>query len=283
VSSAASLPGTPCPDALCGGIIPAGKTRCPSCRAYAFVALGPLGDEDTVLLSDARVSEVVRIPTGILDDVFGGGLVITSVNLIAGPPGAGKTTLFLQLADIIAEHYDETRREVLYIANEQEASEIKTTAKRIEIKHLGRIRIVKAMGGLRRDLGSLLLEYRPAAIILDSLTKLSDDPQVGCTILERLKSYAVELLAPCLVVNQINKDGDHAGLQKLQHAVDAVYMLDKDDTDGSRFFYSTKNRFGEAPKGIELLMTPGDAPVPGKLMVKPKEESKEEEDDGEED
>lgn len=271
--AALTVAGSPCPNPLCGGLVPTGRTRCPSCRAFIFdnKLVANADDEETVLLSDARVSEVQRIPTGILDHVLGGGLVKSSVNLIAGPPGAGKTTLFLQLSDILAEHYS-GEREVLYIANEQAPDEIKTTARRIEIKHLHKIRIVKAMGGLRRDIGSIMLEFKPCAIILDSLTKLTEDPQLMCVILDRMKAYAVELMAPCLIVNQINKDGDHAGLQKLQHAVDAVFMLDKDDVTGERFFYSTKNRFGEAPKGVNLIMTPADAPVPGMLLVSPKQD-----------
>jgi DNA repair protein RadA/Sms len=242
--------------------------RCPSCFHWNLEKSNSgVDDDETVLLSDARLLEIERIMTGLLDTVFGGGIARSSVNLIAGPPGAGKTTLFLQLADTITERYPD--REGLYIANEQEAAEIKTTAKRIRIKNLERIRVVKAMGGLKRDLGELLLQYKPCVIIVDSLTKLvGEDIQLAVLVLERLKSYTVELNAPSLVVNQINKDGDHAGLMKLQHAVDGTFMLEKDDLDGSRYFYSSKNRFGEAPLGVELVMTASDAEIPGKLVSK---------------
>jgi len=80
-------------------------------------------------------------------------------------------------------------------------------------------------------------------------------------------------------VNQINKDGDHAGIMKLQHAVDATYFLEKDDTTGERYFYSTKNRFGQSPIGVELYMTPKDHPeFPGKLIAKTGDSDLEEDD-----
>jgi DNA repair protein RadA/Sms len=266
--SATFVPGYPCKAPGCGANVPQDKSRCPKCKAWQ-VQDSLLGgdDEETVLLSDARVSQIVRLTTGMLDEVFGGGLAETSVNLVAGPPGAGKTTLFLQLASICAELRG---REVLYIANEQTPDEIKTTAERIRIPNIRMIRVVKAMGGLKSPLGDLILRYKPCLMILDSLTKLTgDDPNLAIRVCEALKTYTVELKAPSLIVNQINKDGDHAGLMKIQHAVDATYFLEKDDTSGERFFYSTKNRFGESPKAIELIMTPSDAEIPGMLLPKP--------------
>lgn len=245
---------------------PKDKLRCPSCRFWNLPK-DTEDDEETILLSDARLSTTERIPVGMLDEVFGnGGLARTSVNLVAGPPGAGKTRLFLDLCDIIINIYN---IECLYIANEQTPDEILETAKQIHIQNIAKIRIVKAMGGLRSSLGDLVRRFRPCVIIIDSLTKLvGEDIILAVKIVEHLKELTVEFKAPSLVVNQITKDGDHAGLMKLQHAGDATFMLEKDDEDGSRFFYSTKNRFGEAPKGIELLMTPEDSETPGKLIKK---------------
>jgi DNA repair protein RadA/Sms len=267
---------------LCQAQVPSDKSRCPKCKNWHLPDKNASSDdEETVLLSDAKLAQIERYKTGMLDEVFGGGLARTSVSLVAGPPGAGKTTLFLQLADAII---DITDREAMFIANEQGPEEIKETARRIKIKNMGRIRVVKAMGGLKSDLGGLIMQYKPGLMILDSLTKLTgDDPNLGLLVCERLKSYTVELKAPSLIVNQINKDGDHAGIMKLQHAVDATYFLEKDDSDGERFFCSTKNRFGESPVGVKLLMTPATHPeYPGKLILAPRQDDseEEEEDDG---
>lgn len=251
---------------MCSTPLPKDKIRCPSCKCWNYenAALGD--DDDTVLLSDATLSEVKRIDVDFLNDVFGGGLAQTSVNLIAGPPGAGKTTLFLQLADTITKLFPQP---ALYIATEQQAEEIKTTAIRIQVENKDKIRIVKAIGGLKRNLWDYFEKYKPSLIIIDSLTMLcAENLDLQVKVAEDIKKATLELRCPSLLVNQVNKQEDHAGLMKLQHAVDALFMLDKDDFDGERLFYSKKNRFGPAPKAVELLMTPEDADIPGMLVPK---------------
>jgi len=257
--------GYPCKAPGCGALIPPDKSRCPKCRTYASFGPSESGDEEVVRLSDARLSVIERVQTGMLDRVFGGGLAVTSTNLVAGPPGAGKTTLFLQLADMIAEVRN---RDVLYVANEQHPSEIKTTAQRIRVKNMDRILVVNAMGGLRSDVGALILQHRPGLMILDSLTQLTEDENERLRICDVLKGYTMEIRAPSLIVNQINKEGDQAGVMKLQHKVDATFFLERDDDTGERMFASTKNRFGEAPVHVFLEMTPADSEIPGKLILK---------------
>jgi DNA repair protein RadA/Sms len=272
------VPGSyPCKMSGCGALIPPDKYRCPKCKTWNVPDISCDDDGETVLLSDAKETNVRRYETGMLDPVFGGGLVDTSVALLGGPPGAGKTTLFLQLADSLC---DQTNRECLYIANEQSADEIKVTAMRIQLRHLNRIRVYKAMGGMRTDLRSLVTKHKPCLMILDSLTKLTgDDPKFGLLVCQAMKACSVDFKAPGLIVNQINKDGDHAGIMKLQHEVDAVYFLEKDNETGERMFYSEKNRHGQAPKFVELIMTPEDALIPGMLMPKPPGLDDEDEDD----
>lgn len=239
-------------------------------------------EDATVLLSDAKLLHVARIHTGLVDHVFGGGVVPTSVCLLAGEPGSGKTTLCLQLADVLARV---TTKEVLYIANEQDANELKTTADRLALKHLNRIRVVKAMGGISFDIGELLLHFKPGAIFLDSVTKWAgEDMSLAVNICERLKDYTVRLGAPSIVVNQINKSGEHAGLMKMQHAVDmtAVFeILEADEGKKShealRHLYSTKNRFGPAPE--EQFFHMGEHGLSHALAPEDSEDSEDEEHD----
>ena len=50
-------------------------------------------------MSTIDKATIKRLPTGVpgLDEVLGGGLPELSFNLIAGPPGCGKTTLAHQI------------------------------------------------------------------------------------------------------------------------------------------------------------------------------------------
>ena len=248
----------------CGYSLPPGMHQCrnPKCRQYNFGATAQSIDESTVLMSDAKLANVERVVTGLVDKVFGGGIGKTTVNLMGGEPGAGKTTLCLQLADIFCEKFP--GKEALYIANEQHAPELKYTGERLDLKHRDRIRIVKAMGGVSCDIGELLLHYSPCVSFLDSVTKWSgEDMRVAVVICQRLKDYSVRLDAPTIVVNQVTKGGDHAGLNQLQHAVDMTCMFDiileeGEDLrpDSPRRLMTMKNRWGPAPEEQFYIMTP---------------------------
>ncbi len=213
-------------------------------------------EDSTVLLSDAKLSEVERIMTGLVDFCFGGGMARIGITLLGGDPGAGKTTLCLQLSDIFADKY---HKEVLYIANEQHASELKETSRRLKLKCANLIRIVNAMGGVTQDIGTLLLRYKPCLVILDSVTKWSgEDMNEAVIICQRLKDYTVRLNAPTIVINQVTKGGEHAGLNKMQHAVDATMLFEVlgSNPDSPRRLHVEKNRHGPAPVSQFYEMTP---------------------------
>jgi len=212
-------------------------------------------DDSTVLLNSAELLVVERVKTGIVDLCFGGGIARTSVALFGGDPGAGKTTLCLQLSDIFAGIY---KKETLYIANEQHQSELKDTGERLGLKNGHLIRIVKAMGGVHHDIGTLLLHYKPCLTVLDSVTKWSgEDMNEAVTICQRLKDYTVRLNAPTIVINQVNKSGDHSGLNKMQHAVDSTMLFEVlgENPDDPRRLHVRKNRHGPAPVSQYFEMT----------------------------
>jgi DNA repair protein RadA/Sms len=246
----------------CRTIMAVGTLQCPNrkCRMWNHV-VPPDFSNSTVLLSEAIAQPVERIHTGIVDLVFGGGIVKTSVNLLAGDPGAGKTTLSLQLSDIFCHKHP--NKEVLYIANEQSPEELTETAKRLELRYTKRIRIVKAMGGMAHDIGELLIKFKPSLVILDSVTKWAgEDMNMAVIICQRIKEYCVILNCPAIVINQVTKSGDHAGLNKMQHAVDMTGMFDILVDPGEmvtpetpRRLWCSKNRFGPAPIEQYFRMT----------------------------
>lgn len=244
----------------CTAPLPQGKYKCinPKCRMWSITSTVSI-DDSTVLLSDAKLGVVERVVTNMVDQCFGPpdspGIVTTSVALLAGDPGAGKTTLCLQLSDFFAGHYN---KETLYIANEQEDIELKDTARRLNLKNGNKIRIVKAMGGVNHDIGAIILHFKPCFIVLDSVTKWSgEDMREAVVICQRLKDYTVKLKAPTLVINQVTKGGEHAGLNKMQHAVDATMMFEVwgDNPQDPRRLHVRKNRNGPAPVSQYFEMT----------------------------
>jgi DNA repair protein RadA/Sms len=79
-------------------------------------------------------SSELRLLTGIkeYDSVMGGGIVTGSVNLIAGQPGIGKSTLLLQVAYTLA-----SKVSVLYVSGEESVHQIGLRAQRLGIEQHG--------------------------------------------------------------------------------------------------------------------------------------------------
>ncbi|MEX0994667.1 MAG: ATPase domain-containing protein, partial [Balneolaceae bacterium] len=82
-------------------------------------------------LKDVSYSEADRLKTGIgeLDRVLGGGLMPSSLILLGGDPGIGKSTLMLQMAK------SKPELKLLYVAGEESAGQIRQRADRIGIRN----------------------------------------------------------------------------------------------------------------------------------------------------
>jgi DNA repair protein RadA/Sms len=244
----------------CNTELQVGKSKCHFC-GHTNIA-EEFGDNEVLTLDKIEPSDVQRIDSGICNEVWGGGIVPDSVTLLGGSPGAGKSTLCLQLGSNLGD--------VLYIASEENPGQIKARANRIGITNQEYIRImpVKEDGAIR----AAIERYQPDAVIVDSLSGLYGDKfEPAREFIKLLKEYAEKARSPIILIDHVTKDLEFAGRMALQHLVDATITIFPSRVgelssslfgpqvkaeEEDRTIMAMKNRHGPAFCKMILCMTP---------------------------
>lgn len=235
--------------------------KCPSCNAWNSlveevvrkepqripgIALpGHSGKATSQKLGEINIEDNPRLLTRDheLNRVLGGGIVEGSVILVAGDPGIGKSTLFLQVCLQL------TDTVTLYISGEESLQQIKMRAERLGLRN-------EHFYLLTSTNTQLILEeinrIKPQLIVIDSIQTL-ESPQLGSAAgsVSQVRECAGELIRfakgsqiPVIIIGHITKDGSIAGPKVLEHMVDTVLQFEGDRHYSYRILRTTKNRFG---------------------------------------
>lgn len=227
-------------------------------------------------LEDIEVSEAART---LLDDAelnrtLGGGLVPGSVILVAGEPGIGKSTLFLQCA------LQWRQGTTLYVSGEESVQQIKLRADRIGMKN-NNLYLLSAT-----DTTTIFREaqkLKPSLLVIDSIQTL-ESPYVTSPAgsVSQVRECAAELQRfaktsdiPVIIIGHITKDGSIAGPKVLEHMVDTVLQFEGDRHYAYRILRTLKNRFGSTSElGIYEMVAEGMKPVanPSEILLAQHEE-----------
>jgi DNA repair protein RadA/Sms len=230
----------------------------------------------TVSLREIKSSEEKRLITADaeLNRVLGGGIVPGSIVLIAGEPGIGKSTLFLQnglwLKDIV----------VLYISGEESEQQIKMRADRLQLKNDNFYLLTETS---TQTIFQEIKKLKPQLVIVDSIQTLhtpfiESSPGSVSQIREssaEFQRFAKETNTPVLLIGHITKDGSIAGPKILEHMVDTVLQFEGDRHYAYRILRTLKNRFGStAELGIYEMTDAGMRGVinPSEILITQKEE-----------
>jgi len=189
----------------------------------------------------------------------GDGMIPSTVAILTGLPGSGKTTFALQLADNITR----TGNLALYNTCEESIYQVRRTAKRMDLQH-------GFIPSYHNDVNDILKhadqirEENPGKqlfLFIDSLQTVECNEidsktnkvysQQAQTIQSawRLAEWAKKNYTNAIIIGQVTKDGTFAGKQEVKHAVDMHISLHL-DTDrrsecyGDRICQIEKNRFG---------------------------------------
>jgi DNA repair protein RadA/Sms len=279
----------------CGTTVGKWLGRCPECQAWGSIseagvsrvrlAAGPVSTPARPI-SQIGAEEARSRPTGEteLDRVLGGGLVPGSVVLLAGEPGAGKSTLSLSIAARTAREGAPT----LYVTGEESAAQVRLRAGRTGAlnEHL--------WVAAETDLSAVLAHIdtvQPALLIVDSVQTIGsaevDGSAGGVTqiraVTAALIAVAKERGIATVLVGHVTKDGSIAGPRLLEHLVDVVLHFEGDRHSTLRMVRAVKNRYGAADEigcfqmtdaGIEGLTDPSglflsrvENPVPGTCVT----------------
>lgn len=230
----------------------------------------------SIALDEIELSEEERIITADaeLNRVLGGGIIPGSLVLIAGEPGIGKSTLFLQDA------LQMKNLVTLYISGEESEHQIKMRAKRIGISH-DRFYLLTEIS--TQVIFQEIKKIKPQLVIVDSIQTLQSpfiDSAPGsisqireCTA--AFQRFAKETSTPVFLIGHITKDGMIAGPKMLEHMVDTVLQFEGDQHYAYRILRTTKNRFGSTSElGIYEMTGTGMRPVenPSDILINQKDD-----------
>ncbi|MBW4649952.1 MAG: DNA repair protein RadA [Kastovskya adunca ATA6-11-RM4] len=241
--------------------------------------------------SSLKFSEIsnkgqIRFPSGYgeLDRVLGGGIVPGSLVLIGGDPGIGKSTLLLQVANLLA-----YKHRILYVSAEESGQQVKLRAARLGVG-LEQVEEETSNGNGKKqaksaakskegngnatqteaasqdpdsnlyvlaetDLEEILRELeslKPQVAVIDSIqtlyfAALTSAPGSVAQVREctsALMQVAKRANITLLIVGHVTKEGAIAGPRVLEHLVDTVLYFEGDRFASHRLLRSVKNRFG---------------------------------------
>ena len=190
-----------------------------------------------------------RIDVGvqILNEVFGGqempGIMPGSTYLFTGTPGAGKSTMALQLADLMAKH---AGRNVLYNIGEENRYMVKMRADRLGLSGQFCLAQITEID----DLIKFCDESGVEILFQDSLQTLTDGDLHGdrllMSVVEKMQAWKEKSDVTIFMIGHSTKGGIFAGPNTIKHATDAHAHLSLDKETGNRVFELQKNRFGPA-------------------------------------
>ena len=256
-------------------------------------------------LTLAQISDhpQARLASGYveLDRVLGGGIVPGSLVLIGGDPGIGKSTLLLQTANQLAQHY-----RVLYVCAEESGQQVKLRAMRLggignreqgaeeEQPQTPNPKPPNPLDSSlyllpETDLDMILEELeslQPQVAVIDSIQALHFNALTSasgsvaqvreCTSM--LMQFAKRQNISLFIVGHVTKEGAIAGPKVLEHMVDTVLYFEGDRFASHRLLRSVKNRFGPTheigvfemvDQGLQEVLNPSELFLGNREEVSP--------------
>jgi DNA repair protein RadA/Sms len=232
---------------------------CPECKAWNSFEETSIAERPQGIAAKATGAGVIMHPlsqvsstpqprmlTGIgeWDRVVGGGIMPSSLLVLTGDPGIGKSTLLLQICYKLAQEHT-----VFYFSTEESLHQVKQRAERLACVH------DNVLFSDNASLDAILVtaqSHKPTVIVIDSIQNCSLDGSLSVPgSVSQLREATFQLMRlakeqgiTVIITGHITKQGVIGGPKTLEHMVDAVFYLQGEDRWQSRVLRSVKNRFG---------------------------------------
>ena len=248
----------------CGAVFPKWAGKCSNCDQWntlveqvmepeaelksalkkATVTGKTLAYKNIQTIEPSDIKERLRTDFEDLNAVLGGGILVGSVNLLAGQPGIGKSTILMQICATISK-----TKNVLYVSGEESAGQVKMRAKRLGAES---DKLNFASSTSANDIAKTIETGLFDLVIIDSIQTLavneissapgtvSQVTNCGNLIIRAAKSTDTAVI----IVGHVTKEGTLAGPKVLEHLVDVVINFEGDRYGGFKTIRAIKNRFG---------------------------------------
>lgn len=243
----------------CGTVTPGWLGRCPSCGKFGSIVeeVSEISEpkkssaavkiyDQPVRLGDVTSEKTVRVKSGIdeLDTVLGGGIVPSSLVLLGGDPGIGKSTLMSQVACSLSRNH-----KVLYASAEESRAQVKMRCQRLGVDFADLMIINEtSLDGIlssAEDYDFLIVDSIQAVYLEEMNSSAGSVGQIKeCAA--RLMRFAKSGKCTVFIIGHVTKEGAIAGPKILEHIMDTVLYFEGQPQDNYKLLRAVKNRFGSA-------------------------------------
>ncbi len=195
-------------------------------------------------LTEIKDEQYIRTKTGIeeFDRVLGGGIVPSSMVLIGGEPGIGKSTVLTEIAGILSKN-----SKVLYVSAEESCSQLKMRCNRLNVNSSDML-VMNETCLENIEKASLGMDY----LIIDSIQAVYlEELNSSAGSVSQVKECASRLMrlaktndVTVFIIGHVTKEGAIAGPKVLEHIMDTVLYIEGENGSNYRLLRAVKNRFG---------------------------------------
>ena len=243
----------------CGSVTPGWMGRCPTCGKFGTITEEIETPKDVatttktrsvyskpVKLSEVSREKLTRIKSGIeeFDLTLGGGIVPSSLVLIGGDPGIGKSTLMTQVAGVLSKNL-----KVLYASAEESQGQVKIRCDRLGVTSENLMLMNETCLNNIIDEASdydVLIVDSIQAVYLEEMNGSAGSVGQVRECASKLMRFAKSSKTTVFIVGHVTKEGAIAGPKVLEHIMDTVLYFEGQPEDNYKLLRAVKNRFGSA-------------------------------------